>query len=173
MQSGGERTLALLFRKLALMEDLFDHIRNGDLQAVKKRLQEKPALKAKRDRRGSTPLILAAYYNQAEIVEFLLQGGVEVDEKDASGNTALMGVCFKGYQEVARKLIEAGADVNTRNAMGGTCLIFAITFNREDIAKLLIKHGADINAKDARGQTALDHARMQGLHSLINLLENQ
>jgi ankyrin repeat protein len=57
--------------------------------------------------------------------------------------------------------------------MGSNCLIFAITFNREEIARLLIDNGADLDATDARGQTALDHARMQGLEKLINLLENK
>jgi ankyrin repeat protein len=38
---------------------------------------------------------------------------------------------------------------------------------------MLIEHGADPEARDARGHTALDHARMQGLQSLVNLLENR
>ena len=93
--------------------------------------------------------------------------------KDASGNTALMGVCFKGYTNLAQKLIEKGANVNERNPMGATCLIYAVTLNREEIAKLLVAHGAAIEPKDARGNSALDHARIQGIPTLINLLENQ
>ena len=84
-----------------------------------------------------------------------------------------MGVCFKGYTKIAEKLIEKGANVNARNAMGATCLIYAVTLNRAEITKLLIAHGADIEPKDARGNSALDHAKIQGIPALINLLENQ
>ena len=63
--------------------------------------------------------------------------------------------------------------MNERNAMGATCLIYAATLNRAEIAKLLIAHGADIEPKDARGNSALDHAKIQGIPALINLLENQ
>ena len=83
-----------------------------------------------------------------------------------------MGVCFKGYTDVAKKLIDKGANINEPNAMGATCLIYAVNFNREEIAKMLIAHGANLNAKDIRGNTALDHAKMQGISSLIELLEN-
>ncbi len=153
------------------MDNFFDHIRKGELSAVERLLDRHPELVRVQDSRGSTPLILAAYYNQGDIVDALLKKGADVNAKDGSGSTALMGACFKGYDEVARKLIRAGADINTRNVMGASCLIFAITFKREEIAKLLISEGADTSARDARGHTAVDHARMQGLHSLVNLLE--
>lgn len=153
------------------MDDFFDQIRRGDLQAVERMLEQNPQWVHMKDERGSTPLILAAYYNQGDIVETLLKHGAEVDAKDGSGSTALMGACFKGYEEVARKLIRAGADINTRNVMGGNCLIFAITFKREKIAELLIAEGADTRARDTRGHTAADHARMQGLPNLLKLLE--
>jgi ankyrin repeat protein len=154
------------------MERLFDAIRKGDTEAVRRLLANDGKLLHSRDPRGSTPLILAAYYNKGEIVDLLLEQGAKTDEEDGSGNTALMGVCFKGYEAVAKKLIAAGANVNARNAMGATCLIFAITFNKEGIAKLLLEAGADPAARDARGHTALDHARMKGLDDLLTLMIN-
>jgi ankyrin repeat protein len=153
--------------------DFFNQIRDGNLSAIEALVDRHPGLLRSRDQRGSTPLILAGYYNHPEVVRFLLERGVPVDEKDSSGNTALMGACFKGYTEVAETLIDAGADVNARNGMGGTCLIFAITFNREAMAQLLLKRGADAGARDPGGKTALDYARAQGLVNLIPLLEGQ
>ncbi len=150
----------------------FNAIRDGDLAVVQECSRKNPRLIHSSDQRGSSPLILATYYNHVEISGFLLENGATVDEKDASGNTALMGVCFKGYNDLAKLLITSGANVNARNAMGASCLIFATTFNREYIVKLLLAHGADMHAKDDRGNTALDHARMQGLTSLTSLLEN-
>lgn len=153
--------------------DFFNSIREGNLNRIGELLQAYPELLTSRDQRGSTPLILAGYYNQKEVVRLMLEKGVPVDQQDASGNTALMGACFKGYTEVAEMLIDAGANVNARNGMGGTCLIFAITFNRESIARLLLEKGANVDARDPGGKTALDHARAQGLVDLIPLLMAQ
>jgi ankyrin repeat protein len=153
--------------------EFFNGIREGNLERTAALLEAHPDLLNSRDQRGSTPLILAGYYNQAEVVRLLLDKGVPVDEKDGSGNTALMGACFKGYAGIAEILIDAGANVNERNGMGGTCLIFAITFNREPMARLLLEKGARADAKDPEGKTALDHARSQGMHSLIPILEAQ
>lgn len=149
----------------------FGYIRTGDLEGVRHSLQAHPGLVHERDARGSTPLILAAYYDQKDLVRLLLEQGAPVNEMDGSGNTALMGVCFKGYAEMARILIEAGADVNARNGMGGTCLTFSVSFNRPEIARLLLGAGADPQARDAQGKTALDHAQNQGLTDMVALLE--
>ena len=154
------------------IESFFNEIRNGNLEGVKSYLQKDPELLEIRDQRGSTPLVLAAYYNHLEMADHLLEKGAGVDHKDGSGNTALMGACFKGYTEMAERLIAAGANLNTPNGMGGSCLIFAVTFNKEKMADLLIAHGADVAFRDARGHTALDHAKMQGFKELILLLEN-
>ena len=153
--------------------DFFNQVREGNLPAIEALVDRHPDLLHSRDQRGSTPLILAGYYNHQDVVRFMLERGAPVDEKDSSGNTALMGACFKGYTEIAEILIDAGADVDARNGMGGTCLIFAITFNREPIARLLLNRGADPDARDPGGKTALDYARAQGLVNLIPLLEGQ
>lgn len=150
----------------------YNAIRDGDLPVVQAFIGKNPKLVHSRDSRGSSPLILATYYNHVDIAGFLLENGAAVDAGDASGNTALMGVCFKGYDALAKLLIASGANVNAINTMGASCLIFATSFNREYIVKLLLAHGADSEARDARGKTALDHARMQGLTALTTLLEN-
>lgn len=151
-------------------ESFFNAIRQGDLKEVNKSLKVQPNLVHIKDQRGSTPLILAAYYNHTAVVTSLLEHGAWVDEKDGVGNTALMGVCFKGYVEIAEQLMKAGANVNTTNNMGASCLIFAITFNQQEIARLLIAHGADLDIRDARGNTALDHAKMQGFGHFEDIL---
>ena len=92
--------------------EFFNSIREGNLERTAALLEAHPDLLSSRDQRGSTPLILAGYYNQAEVVRLLLDKGAVVDEKDGSGNTALMVACFKGYAGIAEILIEAGANLN-------------------------------------------------------------
>lgn len=159
-----------LFLLIMEQESFFNAIRNGELDKLKLLVNQHPELLDAKDQRGSTALILGAYYNHLEVVEYLLQKGANVDEKDGTGNTALMGVCFKGYKDMAELLMKSGADVNTTNAMGSSCLIFAVTFNQLEIAQLLVKHGADTHIRDARGHTALDHAKMQGFKHFQSLL---
>ncbi len=151
-------------------DSFFNAIRQGDLQTVKSLGEKNSKLLRSRDGRGSTPLLLAAYYNREDIVDYLLEKGVDVDDKDGAGNTALIGCCFKGYTGVAKRLIRAGADVNATNTLGSTGLIYAVTFNQLEIAKLLLSHGAEIQIRDAKGYSALDHARMQGFAQLESLL---
>ncbi len=150
----------------------FDAIRNNNPDSVKAGIVANPEWVNLKDQRGSTPLILAAYYDDREIVKLLLDHGARVDETDGTGNTALMGVAFKGYEEMAKLLIAGGADVNAVNAMGATSLIYAITFKHQNLAKILLENGADPSIRDARGQTAADHARIQGLKELLAFLEN-
>lgn len=163
------------FILLTIMENsapFFNAIRNGDLGLASKMIDENPGLLQAKDHRGSTPLILATYYNHEKVAIFLIEKGAHIDAVDDSGNTALMGVCFKGFTAIAEKLISYGANVNVQNGMGATSLIYSATFKQVEIAKLLLENGADSTMKDGRGNTALDHAKLQGVASLIDLLES-
>jgi ankyrin repeat protein len=150
--------------------DVFDACRRGDLESVKSIYESDKESINSTDMKGFTPLILAVYNEQPDVVDFLLEKGTQLEVADSAGNTALMGVCFKGYKEIAAKLIEAGADVNQRNVNGATALTFAATFGHLDIAKMLLEKGADIYVPDVRGKSPLDHARMQENWEMYELL---
>ena len=152
-------------------ETLYDAVRNGDVETVKKALQSKPEWLEHRDGRGSTPLLLSTYYGHKELSEFLLSSGADINVEDSAGNTPLMGVCFKGYPELVELLIEHGAEVNHQSTMGATALIYAASFNKPEIAQRLIQAGAQTDLRDARGMTAMEHAEMQSSERLINLLK--
>jgi len=113
------------------------------------------------DSRGSTPLIIAAYYNNTEAVKCLVDYGVALDVKDNMGNTALMGVCFKGFLDCARMLLESGANVDERNDNGATALTFAATFGHLDIVGLLTQFKANVITKDRFGKNPIDYAMVQ------------
>lgn len=51
-------------------------------------------------------------------------------------------------------------------------MIYAATFNQKEIIELLLQKGADPNVMDSRGLKAVDHAKMQGLKDIVNMLEN-
>lgn len=149
--------------------EFFDACRRGDLTTVQQLCAGNPALVHAVDMKGFTPLILAAYNEQAAIVDFLLANGADINVQDAAGNTALMGVSFKGYKDIAKKLIDAGADVNLRNSNGAPALTFAATFGHLQIAEWLLQNGADLSLRDSRGKSPLDHAVIQENEAMIEL----
>jgi len=139
--------------------DIFEASRTNNVEALKAALQTTDI--NARDGRGSTPLIIAAYYNNIDTVNALLEAGAATELQDGMGNTALMGVCFKGYTEAGRLLIEHGADINTANGNNASALTFAATFGHNELIKLLLAKGADPLVKDKFGKNAIDYAQVQ------------
>ena len=129
------------------VEIFFGAIRNGNLDQVRSLLEANSKLINAKDGRGSTPLVLATYYNQEAIAKLLLEQGAAINATDGSDNTALMGVCFKGYFDLAKLLLEAGAEVNHRNSMGATSLIYAATFNKLRNCQIAIGAWGQLNTK--------------------------
>ena len=123
------------------------------------------------DRRGVTPLILAAYAGQAETVDALIAAGADACKPSLSdGNTALMGVAFKGNDAIAERLLKAGCDVNARNKAGQTALMMAALFGRTQQIEWLLAAGADANVTDAEGRTARSVAQAQGNDGVLAAL---
>src|SRR5690625_5514757 len=120
---------------------------------------------------GHSLLMIAAYNEQAGMVDLLAARGADVDSPDNSGNTPVMGLCFKGDRQTVARLLGLGADPNASNNAGATALMMAVMFGQREIAEMLLKHGADVEARDASGRTAADIARMNGLPEFVELLE--
>jgi ankyrin repeat protein len=77
--------------------DIFEAARTNNIEELKNALQNSDV--NVKDGRGSTPLIVATYYNNLDVVKALLEAGADTELRDGMGNTALMGVCFKGYTQ--------------------------------------------------------------------------
>ncbi|WP_226294410.1 ankyrin repeat domain-containing protein [Aquimarina algicola] len=154
-------------------EDIFEHSRNGNTNAIKKLYESNSKIIDTVNHKGFSPLILAVYNNQIETTTYLLEHGANPDVQDTSGNTALMGACFKGYVEMIKLLIKHKVTVDQQNYNDATALIFASTFGHTEIVKELLKNGADLKIKDNRGNKAVDHARMQGNTEIVALLESK
>lgn len=121
--------------------DIFEAARTNNTSLLKEYIAD-GHLNAK-DGRGSTPLIIAAYYNHSKAVDFLLKAGADTELKDNLGQTALMGACFKGHIEIVKLLLKKGAVVGTETDHGSTALTYAATFGHNDIIDLLLDNGAN------------------------------
>tara|TARA_B100001059_G_scaffold103126_1_gene102921 strand:- start:8056 stop:8505 length:450 start_codon:yes stop_codon:yes gene_type:complete len=145
------------------LDFFFNIIRNGNFDDFTKTIESENDLINIKDERGTTPLILASYNNRIDMVEFLLEKGVDVNQKDLSGNSALMGACFKGFIETVKILIKHNVTIDSQNFTGSTALIYSAMFKQKAIYDLLIKSGANPNIKDKNGNSADFIAKQNGL----------
>lgn len=106
---------------------------------------------------GFTPLGLAAFFGQREVVELLLQQGADVNavSRNVSGYTALTGAVAGGHREIVATLLAHGARADHRYGPGYTPLHEAAASGKLEIARLLLDHGADPNAHTDDGKTPL------------------
>lgn len=80
-------------------------VAKGDLDAVKKFIEYGADINEKSN--GMTPLMVAARYNQVEIINFLLEKGANAKTINESGLTALKYAKLSNAQEAADALTKA------------------------------------------------------------------
>ena len=150
-------------------QDIFEASRKGDITRIEQLTKINRDTVNAHDANGFTPLIIAGYRGQKDVVTYLLQAGADINASSPEG-TVLLGVCYKGNTEVAKLLLDHKADVNARNQQGTTALMFAVHSDNSDLVKLLLKAGAKKDVEDKSGKTALDYAKMIHSSEIISLL---
>ncbi|MFC1842303.1 ankyrin repeat domain-containing protein, partial [Candidatus Dependentiae bacterium] len=125
---------------------------NIDTKKIKKLLQYKDIDVNKlsygeNELKRVSPLSLACYRGNIEVVKLLLQKGADVNKADKDGQTPLHEACscFCGKLDIVKVLLQNGADVNKANKNGLTPLYWACCRGKLDIVKCLLQNGAQIN----------------------------
>jgi ankyrin repeat protein len=91
------------------------------------------------------PLLAAARAGQRDLVELLLDLGMNVDAEDQGGIRALNVAAGNGAVDVVRLLIERGADVDRPTQHYGGPLGFAAHFGQRATAELLAPRSRDVH----------------------------
>ncbi|MCB1234549.1 MAG: ankyrin repeat domain-containing protein, partial [Verrucomicrobiae bacterium] len=154
------------------------------------------------DAEGNTGLILAAAAGKTEMVQALLDAGLDPRAVNTAGRTALIEASGKGFTDVARLLVGRGADLDAQDNEGWTALNLAAFNGQSDTVEFLagkseqesldgallvacfrgdtavidqlLNRGAYINARSPSGQTPLMIAAQGGHEDVIRLLlQNQ
>lgn len=119
---------------------------------------------------GMTALHWAAYHDDLETVQVLVDSKANVDVANRYGVTPLSIACQNGSAPIVELLLERGADPRTTLRGGETVLMTAARTGKPGPVDALIKRGADVNAKERRGQTALMWAAADGHTGVVELL---
>jgi len=148
---------------------LMNLIRTGDVHGFKKALSAAPTAAALKGPGGSTPLMYAALYGDADSVRGLLKAGADPNVRNDSGATALMWATEDA--EKTRLLLEAKADPNARSEDVRTPLLIASSrYGAGPVVKLLLDAGAQATFVGLRGSTALSEASIAGDESVFRML---
>ncbi len=91
------------------------------------------------------PLHYAVFWNQVEVLRFLLNIGSCVGLLQEDDDSPLSIAAERGHLEIARILIKAGADVNESDDFGYTPLHSAVDKDHSGMVRLLLEHGANPN----------------------------
>jgi ankyrin repeat protein len=129
-----------------------------DLDTMALLLDRGAEVDAVEDELGMTVFMYAAVHNpDAEVLDFLLGAGADINAKDRNGAAALHLALMNGHKPaVISFLVEKGADVNAPTLRGASPLMYAAERMIDTrVLSRLIKAGADINARDAVGATPL------------------
>ncbi len=117
--------------------DIFDHIKQGDETAVRRMVEQQPSLVNARNQDGLRPVMLAVYYGQRSMAEFLRQEMESVNGWEAAALGEL-----DTLQEILSKEPEL---LNAFSPDGFTSLGLAAFFGRTDVLAWLLEQGADPN----------------------------
>ena len=106
----------------------------------------------------------AASGGNEDVINFLLEQGMDINASTPQGWTPLFIAVRDGQAEAAKLLIFRQADLNAQTDRGATALMMAVTQKfpsekvRRDLLAYMLKRGADPNQTNAFGYSAFYYA---------------
>ncbi|XP_050293322.1 poly [ADP-ribose] polymerase tankyrase [Anthonomus grandis grandis] len=146
---------------------LLDAAKKGNLQRLQRLVTPENINCRDAQGRNSTPLHLAAGYNNVEVAEYLLENGADVNAQDKGGLIPLHNASSYGHLDIAALLIKFCTVVNATDKWGFTPLHEAAQKGRTQLCALLLAHGANPFLKNQEGQTPADLASADDVRCLL------
>ncbi|CAM1326659.1 Uncharacterised protein g9288 [Pycnogonum litorale] len=87
--------------------------------------------------------LCACVSGNTDVIRFMLQRGVDVNERNNSGYTVLHQAATNGDASLVNYFIGKGAKVNVRNTMGITPIHCATIFDHRELVTILNRKGCD------------------------------
>ncbi|EKP05749.1 ankyrin repeat protein [Leptospira kirschneri str. 2008720114] len=132
---------------------LFEAIREENLTAMKKLLDEGCDPSSYEEKGYNNALSLAAYMRQPEMIEYLIQKGARINDRTKGGRIALHNAVWQYNKRSVELLLEAGADVHAADQSNWTPIWLA---SKWEPFISLIERGALVEGIDKEGETLLN-----------------
>ncbi|MGG5506410.1 MULTISPECIES: ankyrin repeat domain-containing protein [unclassified Myroides] len=117
---------------------LFQAVKNKDLTQVKAIVGAAKFNLEVKNKKGETPLMLAAYLQYNEIAFYLIEQGANVNTQDLNLNSPFLYAGAEGNLALVQKALAHGADFTVFNRYRGTALIPAAEKGHLEVVKLLV-----------------------------------
>lgn len=165
---------ANILKRADLLMDVYDAIKQGRLDIVKKHIDRGMSVNYNHDVRhaheifplSSFPLLSHAVgEGQFDIIKFLVDHGANVNKVDGSNFTPLMwAVITHQRAQIVKILLDKGANVNVQNKFGQTALMDAVMGpGNMAIVKMILAKNPDLFLRDIDGKTVFHHAHREYL----------
>jgi len=157
---------------IGFSQSLFKAVEKGDLEKVKKVIEEGENVNAYSEK-GLFPLWRAAADNNYEMSELLINNGADVNQSinvPPGNSTAIELPCQEGYLNIIKLLVDNDAEVNIKGYHDFTPIRIAARNGHVQIVKYLAQHGAEIDFRALDGATPLEHAASKGHYEIVQFL---
>jgi len=103
-----------------------------------------------------TPLIWATFYNNIELLAWLINNGANIDHQDKNGYCALHFAGQEKSFESAKLLLDNGASINLKDIHGNPPIWTAIFNSKGDyeLVRLYVLKGADLDSENKHNMSS-------------------
>lgn len=134
----------------------------GIVGKSKRLLEQGASIDANDNSLKVTPLHCAVSRGNEDMVEFLLDSGVDCNASSLNGNTALHIATRDGQRRIIKILLSQPADPQIANRDGANCLHLAVgTASDESTVPLLVKNRAGVNSRNLRNKDTALHLAVE------------
>lgn len=177
--------------------DFLTAVKEGNLPLVEQMAARYPVLVTAKAPSGISAVMLATYFGESAVAEYLIQHGAILDIFDAAATGQVNRVrqltsedptqanaysvdgfqplglaSFFGHFDVVEYLLQSDAEVNSpsRNSQQVMPLHSSVAGRHLEVSRILLERGADVNAKQADDFSPLHEAVQNGQVEMVQLL---
>jgi ankyrin repeat protein len=118
---------------------------------------------------GTTPLIHVARVGDADLIDFLLDRGADINHRNRMGKTALLTAADAGHADIVRQLKAAGAKGKGKD-IDEALLYGAAKAGETKVVLAMLRRGVDPNNHNEFEQPAIVVAAKEGHADVVKVL---